>query len=116
MIIRALGRSSLQVTVLAHRVPLVARPHPKPQAVADVVRLGLAQVATLVIGDPPLGSQADHAILLRGASLDKCGEFYPDDSGDFVSDGDRFEIRGPRQFYSRNYTAWNRLIAESEKV
>jgi hypothetical protein len=48
----------------------------------------MKRFSTLSIGDPPLGSQADHAILLQGASPDKGGEFYPDDSGDFISGGD----------------------------
>jgi hypothetical protein len=48
----------------------------------------MKRFSTLSIGDPPLGSQADQAILLQGASLDKGGEFYPGDSGDFISGGD----------------------------
>jgi hypothetical protein len=48
----------------------------------------MKRFSTLSIGDPPLGSQADHAILLQGASPDKGGEFYPDDSGDFIAGGD----------------------------
>jgi hypothetical protein len=49
----------------------------------------MKRFSTLSIGDPPLGSQADHAILLQGASPDKGGEFYPDDSGDFIAGGDK---------------------------
>jgi hypothetical protein len=48
----------------------------------------MKRFSTLSIGDPPLGSQADQAILLQGGSLDKGGESYPDDSGDFISGGD----------------------------
>jgi len=48
----------------------------------------MKRFSTLSIDDPPFGSEADQAILLQGASLDKGGEFYPDDSGDFISGGD----------------------------